>query len=63
MSDYAAWHHAPGEDCTHPERKWQRADGTVDPGPWPAEVVFPDEGGHWVCPGPTALGLGSGPGA
>jgi hypothetical protein len=63
MSGFAAWHHAPGEYCTHPERQWVREDGTVDKGPWPPEGPVPTGEGHWVCPGPTALGLGSGPGA
>jgi hypothetical protein len=66
VSGFAAWHHPPGEFCTHPERVWHQQDGTVDKGPWlpdgPLDSL-PKGEGHWVCPGHTGLGLGSGPGA
>lgn len=62
-----AWHHRPGELCALEGRIFQFDDGTVDKGPWPPEIgpldQLPKGDGHWVCPGHTGQGLGSGPGA
>lgn len=61
-----SWHHAPGEFCTHPDRVFIPDNGPPIEGPWDAPDLpseLPKVDGHWVCPGHTAQGLGSGPGA